>query len=57
MLRGEIRLVNLDPVVGAEANKRRPAIMATRFTIRSYRGERFAFGPMMPGAITLDVML
>lgn len=27
MLRGEIRLVNLDPVVGAEANKRRPAVI------------------------------
>ena len=29
MLRGEIRLVNLDPVVGAEANKRRPAVIVT----------------------------
>ena len=28
--------------------------MATRLTIRSYNGDRFAFGPTMPGAITLD---
>jgi mRNA interferase MazF len=27
MLRGEFRLVNLDPVIGAEADKRRPAII------------------------------
>jgi mRNA interferase MazF len=29
MLRGEIRLVTLDPVVGAEANKRRPAVIVS----------------------------
>jgi mRNA interferase MazF len=29
MLRGEIRLVNLDPVVGAEANRRRPAVIVS----------------------------
>lgn len=29
MLRGDIRLVNLDPVVGAEANKRRPAVIVS----------------------------
>jgi mRNA interferase MazF len=29
MLRGEIRLVNLDPVVGAEAKKRRPAVIVS----------------------------
>lgn len=29
MLRGEIRLVNLDPAVGAEANKRRPAVIVS----------------------------
>ncbi len=29
MLRGEIRLVDLDPVVGAEANKRRPAVIVS----------------------------
>jgi mRNA interferase MazF len=29
MLRGEIRLVNLDSVVGAEANKRRPAVIVS----------------------------
>ena len=29
MLRGDIRLVNLDPVVGAEANKRRPAVVVS----------------------------
>ena len=29
MLRGEIRLVNLDPVVGSEANKRRPAVIVS----------------------------
>ncbi|HET6915764.1 MAG TPA: type II toxin-antitoxin system PemK/MazF family toxin [Acidimicrobiales bacterium] len=29
MLRGEIRLVNLDPVVGAEANMRRPAVIVS----------------------------
>ena len=29
MLRGEIRLVNLDPVIGAEANKRRPAVVVS----------------------------
>lgn len=29
MLRGEIRLVNLDPVVGAEANKQRPAVIVS----------------------------
>jgi mRNA interferase MazF len=29
MLRREIRLVNLDPVVGAEANKRRPAVIVS----------------------------
>jgi mRNA interferase MazF len=27
--RGEIRLVNLDPVIAAEANKRRPAIIVS----------------------------
>ncbi|MDA8101521.1 MAG: type II toxin-antitoxin system PemK/MazF family toxin [Nitrospiraceae bacterium] len=29
MLRGEIRLVNLDPTIGAEANKRRPAVIVS----------------------------
>lgn len=29
MLRGEIRLVNLDPVIGGEANKRRPAVIVS----------------------------
>jgi mRNA interferase MazF len=29
MRRGEIRVVNLDPVVGSEANKRRPAIIVS----------------------------
>ena len=29
MLRGEVRLVNLDPVVGAEANKTRPAVIVS----------------------------
>jgi mRNA interferase MazF len=29
MVRGEIRLVNLDPVVGPEANKRRPAVIVS----------------------------
>jgi mRNA interferase MazF len=29
MRRGEIRLVDLEPVVGAEANKRRPAIIVS----------------------------
>jgi mRNA interferase MazF len=29
MLRGEIRLVNMDPVVGAEASKLRPAIIVS----------------------------
>ena len=29
MLRGEIRLVNLDPVIGAEAKKRRPAVIVS----------------------------
>jgi len=29
MLRGEIRLVDLDPVVGAEANKTRPAVVVS----------------------------
>ncbi len=29
MLRGEIRLVNLDPVAGSEANKRRPAVIVS----------------------------
>lgn len=29
MNRGEIRLVNLDPVIGAEANKRRPAVLVS----------------------------
>ena len=29
MLRSEIRLVNLDPVVGVEAGKRRPAIIVS----------------------------
>lgn len=29
MLRGEIRLVNLDPVIGAEVNKRRPAAIVS----------------------------
>lgn len=29
MIRGEIRLVNLDPVMGAEANKRRPAVLVS----------------------------
>jgi mRNA interferase MazF len=29
MRRGEIRIVDLDPVVGAEANKRRPAILVS----------------------------
>jgi mRNA interferase MazF len=29
MLRGEIRLVGLDPVPGSEANKRRPAVIVS----------------------------
>jgi mRNA interferase MazF len=29
VLRGEIRLVNLDPVIGAEADKRRPAVLVS----------------------------
>jgi mRNA interferase MazF len=29
MRRGEIRVVDLDPVVGAEANKRRPAVLVS----------------------------
>jgi mRNA interferase MazF len=29
MIRGETRLVNLDPVIGAEANKRRPAVLVS----------------------------
>lgn len=29
MRRGEIRLVDLDPVVGAEASKRRPAVLVS----------------------------
>jgi mRNA interferase MazF len=29
MQRGEIRLVNLDPVIGSEANKRRPAVVVS----------------------------
>ena len=29
MIRGEIRLVNLDPVIGAEASKRRPAVLVS----------------------------
>ena len=29
MLRGEIRLVDLDPAAGAEANKRRPAVIVS----------------------------
>jgi len=29
MRRGEIRMVNLDPTVGAEANKRRPAVIVS----------------------------
>ena len=29
MRRGEIRLVDLDPVLGAEANKRRPAVIVS----------------------------
>jgi mRNA interferase MazF len=29
MRRGEIRIVDLDPVMGAEANKRRPAIIVS----------------------------
>jgi mRNA interferase MazF len=29
MLRGEIRLVNLDPVIGSEASKRRPAVIVS----------------------------
>ena len=29
MLRGEVRLVDLDPVRGSEANKRRPAIIVS----------------------------
>ena len=29
MIRGDIRLVNLDPVIGAEANKRRPAVLVS----------------------------
>ena len=29
MLRGEIRLVDLDPIRGSEANKRRPAVLVS----------------------------
>jgi mRNA interferase MazF len=29
MLRGEVRMVDLDPVRGAEANKRRPAVLVS----------------------------
>jgi mRNA interferase MazF len=32
MLRGDIHLINLDPVVGDEANKHRPAVIVRRRT-------------------------
>ena len=43
MLRGEIRLIDLDPARGAEANKRRPAVIvsndgANRAAARLRRG-------------------
>ncbi len=43
MLRGEVRLVDLDPTLGSEASKRRPAIIvsndrANTAAVRSARG-------------------
>lgn len=35
MLRGEIRLVELDPVRGAEANKRRPAVVVSNDSVNA----------------------
>jgi mRNA interferase MazF len=35
MRRGEIRLVDLDPVRGSEANKRRPAVLVSNDRAKS----------------------
>jgi mRNA interferase MazF len=40
MLRGEIRLVDLDPVRGGEANKRRPAVIVSNDRANSIAAQR-----------------
>ena len=40
MLRGEIRLVDLDPVRGSETNKRRPAVIVSNDRANSIAAQR-----------------
>jgi mRNA interferase MazF len=47
MLRGEIRLVNLDPVVGAEASKTRPGVLV------SNDGANFTAARLGRGVVTV----
>ena len=47
MLRGEIRLINLEPVRGSEANKRRPAVIV------SNDGANATAGRLNRGVITV----
>jgi mRNA interferase MazF len=43
MLRGEVRLVDLDPVRGSEANKRRPAVVVSNEHANAV-AERLGYG-------------
>ena len=51
MRRGEVRLVDLDPVRGSEANKRRPAIIVSNDTANSV-AERLGRGVITVVPIT-----
>src|SRR5580658_8083195 len=53
MLRGEIRLVDLEPVRGAEANKRRPAVIVSNDGANS-TAERLGRGVLTVVPVTSD---
>jgi mRNA interferase MazF len=54
MRRGEIRLVDLDPVRGAEANKRRPAVIVSNDGANT-TAERLGHGVMTVVPVTSNV--
>ena len=54
MRRGEIRLVNLDPVVGSEASKRRPAVIVSNDAANA-TAERLVRGVITVVPVTSNV--
>src|SRR5580693_8979514 len=55
MRRGEIRLVDLDPVLGTEANKRRPAVIVSNDGANS-AAERLGRGVVTVVPVTSNVV-